>query len=139
MTALAYDSTLVRTVEAQASDVALIQLGEAVNAGQAIQKASDNLWYLADGNGSGVPLTFGAYAVQNGGANDRILSQRGGTIYLGVDTEEGMLYVLSSTPGGTENVVEALVTSGLEVTLIGYGDDAGNLVIKRVETGFTIA
>ena len=140
MAALVYDKDNVRTVSAESHEQSNGVLGETVEAGQSIsQLTSDNKWYLTDGiTGTGPATPFQAVALQNGILDQNIALQTGGTIYLGVDTDEGMIYVVSQTPGGIENAVEALAVSSLNVDMIGYGDDLGNLVIKKVSTGYVI-
>ena len=141
MTSLVVDPALARTISAEQSELQVVTLGESVSAYDSIGKnPADNKYWRTDGISTGLQVDFAGYALQNGAADEKIGAQLGGTIYLGVAAAEGMLYVVGSdTPGGTENAVEALATSGLLVNMIGYGDEDGNIVIKRILTGKSIA
>ena len=141
MTSLAVDPALVRTVQVDTSDLRKVVLGEAVLIGDSIGlNPADNKYWRTDGISTGLQVPFAGYATQNGGPDESVSGQFGGTIYLGGPAEPGMLYVVGAdTPGGTENAVEALATSGLLVNMQGYGDANGNIVITKVVTGENIA
>jgi hypothetical protein len=139
MAILAYDAAGVRSVVATSAQVVIGQLGEAVAAGQPVrQSTADSKYYQCDGDTiDPVSAEFDGYALNNGGLDDNVAIQSGGTIYLGVATVEGMLYCVSPTKGQTEEATSALA-AGTNTTLIGYGDEDGNLVIDKIETALTI-
>jgi hypothetical protein len=139
MAILAYSASGVRSVVASSSQVTIGQLGEGVAAGQPVRLSSaDGKYYQCDGDTvDPISAEFDGYALNNGVTDEKIAIQTGGTIYLGVAAVEGMLYCVSPTKGQTEEATSALV-AGTNVTLIGYGDEDGNIVFNKVETAFTI-
>lgn len=139
MSILAYVSADVRTVSATSSQQTIGTLGEAINKGQPVRKSSaDNKYYLCDGDTvDPVSAEFDGYAKDSGAEDDVIGIQTGGTIYLGVAATPGMPYFVSATAGQTESGDTALA-SGLNPTMVGYGDDDGNIVINKLEIGITI-
>ena len=139
MAILAFVSANVRSVVATSSQVVIGQLGEAAVAGQPLrQSTADSKYYQCDGDTiDPVSAEFDGYALNNGGIDEKIAIQTGGTIYLGVVAVEGMLYCVSPTKGQTEEATTTLA-AGTNTTLIGYGDDEGNLVIDKIETALTI-
>lgn len=139
MAILAYSSAAVRSVVAASSQISIGKLGEGVNKGQPVRQSSaDSKYYQCDGDTiDPVASEFDGYALDNGVTDENIAIQTGGTIYLGVATVEGMLYCISPTKGQTEEATSALV-AGTNTTLIGYGDEDGNLMINKIETALTI-
>lgn len=142
MATVSYVSADVRTHKATSADLTTGTLGETVVRGQPIYLSSaDNKWYLTDGDTADPAVaSFDGYALDSGDDGEVIAIQTGGQIYLGVDVTPGMLYVVSATAGETEEATSALV-SGLNTTLIGYGEDVGSfnvLTIDKIETLETI-
>lgn len=139
MAILAYSSAAVRSVAATSAQITIGQLGEGVNKGQPLrQSTADSKYYQCDGDTiDPVSAEFDGYALDNGLTDENIAIQIGGTIYLGVAAVEGMLYCVSPTKGQTEEATSALA-AGTNTTLIGYGDEDGNIVIDKIETALTI-
>jgi len=139
MANLAYVSIGVRTVQATSGQLTTGTLGEAANRGQPLYKSStDNKYYLADGNTvDPAPAAFVAYALDTGVEDDVIGLQTGGIIYLGVNATQGMVYFVSDDVGQTESGDTALV-SGLNPTIIGYGNVDNNIVISILTVGLAI-
>jgi len=126
----------VRTVSATSSQLSTVTAGETGEAGQMYRvSTSDNKAYLVDANViDPVSAEFDGYLLGNVTIDKSVAVQTGGTIYLGVDTVEGMVYCASDDPGETEEATSALV-SGNVGTVVGYGDANGNLVMSKIETG----
>jgi|ETNvirnome_2_300_1030623.scaffolds.fasta_scaffold16334_2 hypothetical protein len=139
MANVAYVAAGVRTVSATSSQLTTGVLGEAVTRGQPLyQSSTDSKYYLADGNTvDPAPAAFAAYALDTGVENDTISIQTGGIIYLGVDVTQGMVYFVSDEVGETESGDTALA-SGLNPTVIGYGNADNELVIDVTVVGLAI-
>lgn len=139
MAILVRDKTKVRSVETTSAQLVTGTLGEEGEAGQSVRlSSSDNKYYLSDANTIDPILSEFDGTLLNGGAeNEKVAIQIGGTFYPGVDAVEGMLYCVSATAGEIEEATSSLVT-GNNTTLIGYGDENGNIVISKLETGLTI-
>ena len=135
MAVLSRVSTGVRTVVATSSQLGTVVLGETGQPGEAYRiSAADSKAYLCDANAvDPANAEFDGYLLNGGVADEVVAIQTGGTIYLGVATIEGMFYCVSPTPGETEEATSALV-SGNVGTVIGYGDEDGNLVIAPQES-----
>ena len=139
MAAFPYVSAGVRTVEATQAQLSTGVLGETVEKGQPLyQSSTDNKYYLCDGDTvDPAKASFDAFALDNGDENDNIALQLGGKIYLGADSKQGMFYCVSADTGNIEEVVAGL-TTGVNSTLVCYGDESGNMVINVVETTLNV-
>lgn len=129
----------VRTISATSSQLTTITAGESIDRGEAYNiSAEDGKAYLSDANSVVAGAAgFDGYSLAVLTADQVGAAQTGGTIYLGAAAVEGMLYCVSPTSGETEEATSSLV-SGNTTTLIGYGDDDGNIVMYPRETGFTV-
>jgi hypothetical protein len=102
------------------------------------KRNSDGKVLKSDANtGDPVKAAFYGYAVSNADLNQPIIVQTGGTIFLGAYgmADEGELYIVSSNAGATAVVADK--TTGWITSVIGYGDELGNIVISKINTGKT--
>ena len=135
MAVLSRVSTGVRTVVATSSQLGTATLGETGQPGQQYRiSPSDGKAYLPDANViDPTQAEFDGFLKDGGAADDVVAVQTGGTIYLGVAATEGMFYCVSTTPGETEEATSALVSGNIG-TVVGYGDEDGNIVIAPQES-----
>lgn len=139
MAVLSRVSAGVRTISATSAQLTTITAGEAIDRGEAYYiSAEDGKAYLSDADSVVAGASnFDGYSLAILDIDEIGAAQTGGTIYLGAAAVEGMLYCASPTPGETEEATSSLV-SGNTTTLIGYGNDDGNIVMYPKETGFTV-
>lgn len=135
MAVLSRVATGVRTVTATSAQLTTITVGETISAGQQYRiSTADNKAYLPDANViDPTGAEFDGYALGSASADQKVAAQTGGTIYLGVAAVEGMFYCVSATPGETEEATSALASGNIG-TIVGYGDEDGNVVIDPIES-----
>jgi hypothetical protein len=140
---LTVDPTLVKQIGTSESVLTKDLLaGATIDAGQTVYidtSVSPNVWKLAqsDGtieeagkNGIGIALNK-AYVNQ-----PLTVIRSGGTIYLGVSPLEGEIYTASPTPGGIDKIGDIPSTNTNYMSVLGYGNNATNLVLDFIITGF---
>lgn len=115
------------------TDFQLVELGESVTAGQAVyEKASDNLYWLADADASDTADAAGV-AIVAGDANDKVHIQKGNSIDLGATLTVGETYVVSTTAGGIAPISD--LGSGDFTKILGIATDANNLKLDLGTVG----
>jgi hypothetical protein len=109
--------------------------GEAVTAGQAVyRKAADSKIYKAKGGTDPAVASSIGIALNGGAAGQPAVYQNGGPIAIGASTAAGTPYHCSGANfGGIAPYGD--LTTGNYVTLLGYGDGAGNINMIVKPTG----
>lgn len=116
--------------------------GEAVTQGQVVyQKASDNLWYLAQCDGTAAQagtagLKIGIALNAAAAAGQPLAVQVAGTLTIGATVASGVMYYVGAVFGNINPVAD--LTTGNYVTAIGYGISTTQIVVNPVITGVVL-
>lgn len=108
--------------------------GATITAGQALYKAADGRWALADADGASDLIRAATGIALNGAsANQPIKVQKAGEITLGATLTPGTTYYLSGTPGGICPVAD--VGTGEYYGIIGIAKSASVLKLAFAYSG----
>lgn len=111
------------------------EAGETITAGDAIYKASDGTWMVADCTTSATTAAASAIAVNSASVGQPVAAQKTGSLDIGGTLAVGV-YVLSED--GAICPAADLLTDDY-VTIVGAADATDNLVLGFLATGAQVA
>ena len=112
----------------------LVQVGEAVTAGQGVyRKSSDSKHWLASNDVDEASATATGVALTGAATDGYIQMVTSGPMDVGATLSAGETYILTATAGGIAAIADLASTNYL--TYLGYASDASTLQVWLKATG----
>jgi hypothetical protein len=111
-----------------------IEVGEAVEPGQAIYPASDGLYYLADNTDAAKVVNI-LFAANYGSANDFIRAIESGDFKPGATVTVGEIYAVAPTANKGEFEQFSALASSAHISILAFGKTTDTLQIYKRNLG----